>query len=421
MSGLAFLAAFGVVALCVLSEAFFAAAELSIISANRIRLEKAARAGSAAAQRVLWFRENPERLFGTTLLGTNLSTVTGTTVASLALLQIDPQRGEWWALALMSPLVLIVGEIIPKSLGQARATGTAQALAGPLRIVYGVFTPPILVVRGYASLLYRMLGVEEGQRPAMASREELVLLMDDEGATDGEIEDDEREMISRIFAFSHLSARDSMVPLAEIVGISESATAEDAARVIAREGFSRLPVYRERIDDVVGILHHLDLLTAEDANAPVRELMRPPYFVPGTQEVDDILIILQRQAASAAIVVDEFGGAVGLITLEDVLEEIVGEIHDEYDPQGRVWRPVEGGYLVSGRATVEQLNDEFSLELPEDAGYETIAGYVLDRLRRIPNSGEQLDLPGGARLTIRRANARAILEVHLVGCRPRTP
>ena len=318
MSGLAYLAAFGIVGVCIVSEAFFAAAELSIISANRIRLEKAASTGNAAAARVLWFRDNPERLFGTTLIGTNVSTVTGSTVASLALLQLDPANGAWWALALMSPLILLGGEIIPKSLGQARATRVAQALGGPLRIVYTVLTPPILLVRGYAGLLYRILGVEEGRRAVMASREELVLLMEHDDATDGEIEADEREMISRIFAFSGLAARDSMVPLAEMVGIAEDATVAQAVSIVAREGFSRLPVYRDRIDDIVGIVHHLDLFTAEGEDQPVRELARPAYFVPESQEVDDILIILERQAASAAIVVDEFGGAVGLITLEDV-------------------------------------------------------------------------------------------------------
>jgi len=419
VSTAAYIAAFGIVGVCVVSEAFFAAAELSIISANRIRLEEAVQSGSTAAARVLWFRDNPERLFGTTLIGTNVSTVTGTTVASLALLQLDPNNGGWWALALMSPLILLGGEIIPKSVGQARATAIAQLLGGPLRVVYTVLTPAVLLVRSYAGLLYRILGVEEGRRAAMASREELVLLMEHEDATDGEIEPDEREMISRIFAFSRLSARDSMIPLAEMVAIASDATVSEAVAIIAREGYSRLPVYRDRVDDIVGILHHLDLFTADRPDQPASELARPAYFVPESQEVDDILIILQREAAQAAIVVDEFGGAVGLITLEDVLEEIVGEIHDEFDPCGRAWREVEGGFLVNARTPVEQLNADFELDLPEDGEYETVAGYVLERLRRFPRPGEGLELPNGATLTVRRTNDRAVLEVLLSGCAPR--
>ncbi|MCA9541872.1 MAG: HlyC/CorC family transporter [Myxococcales bacterium] len=410
-----------VVGLCVLSEGFFAAAELSIISANAIRLEEAARRGSAAARRVLWFRQHPERLFGTTLLGTNLSTVTGSTMASLTLTQIDPSRGEWWAMLLMSPLVLIGGEIIPKSVGQSRADRTSQLLAGPLFVLHRILSPAIFFVRAYTGFLYRVLGIDDASRQAMASRDELALLMRTENST-GEMNADEREMISRIFAFSRLRARDSMVPLVEMVGVSTELTVAEAARVIADVGFSRLPVYRERIDDIVGILYHLDLLRAEQPDLPVSELMRPPFFVPETQEIDEILVLLQREAASAAIVVDEFGGAVGLLTLEDVLEEIVGEIHDEYDPQGRWWRAVPDGHLITARAPIGELNAHFKLGLPEDADYETVAGYMLDQLRRIPRVGEAVTLADGRRLTVRRANPRSIQEVHLSAApRPRAP
>lgn len=401
-----------IIGVCVISEAFFAASELSIVSANGIRLEEAARGGSAAAKRVLWFRRHPDRLFGTTLLGTNLSTVTGSTTASLTLLRIDPVNGEWWAMLLMSPLILIGGEIIPKSLGQTRADALSQLLSGPLYLIHRALSPLIFFVRAYTSGLYRVLGIDDASRRAMASREELVLLMQTE-AGESEMNADEREMISRIFAFSHLEARDSMVPLVEIVAVPDDATVEDAVRAISRAGFSRLPVYRDRIDNIVGLLHHLDLLHAERADLPVTALMRPPYFVPENQEIDEILILLQREAASAAVVVDEFGGAVGLLTLEDVLEEIVGEIHDEFDPTAGLWRQVPDGWLIDARAPVERLNTQFGLDLPTDDDYETLAGYLLDQLRHIPRIGEATTLADGRRLTVRRANARAIQEVHL--------
>ena len=401
-----------VVALCIVGEAFFAMSELSIVSANRIRLEEASRAGNTAAQRVLWFRDRPDRLFGTTLLGTNLSTVTGSTVASLTLMQIDPARGEWWAMLLMAPLVLIGGEIIPKSIGQTRADSMAQLLAGPLLLVNRLFTPVILIIGGYTSFLYRVMGIDESSRDAIVSREELVLLMQPSDEP-SEIEDDEREMITRIFAFNELRARDSMVPLAEMVGIVHDSTVLEAVELIARVGFSRLPVFDQRIDNVVGILHHLALLTAADSSLKVSSLMRPAYFVPATQEVDEVMIILQREAASAAIVVDEFGGAVGLLTLEDIIEEIVGEIHDEYDSRAGLWRQVNDGYVIDSRATVDELNQEFGLGIPEDANYETIAGFILEELRHIPRVGEFVELPDGGRLTVTRASARAIQEVHL--------
>ena len=236
---------------------------------------------------------------------------------------------------------------------------------------------------------------------------------------DGEIEADEREMISRIFAFSELRAKDSMVSLVDVVGIRADATVAEAVAIVSRAGFSRLPVFEERIDNIVGILHHLDLLTAQNGSDEIRSMVRPPYFVPETQEVDEILFILQREAASAAIVVDEFGGAVGLLTLEDVLEEIVGEINDEFDPDSGLWRAVSDGHLLSGRSTIEQLNAAFDVDLRDDGDYETLAGFILDELRHIPQVGESVELADGRRLTVRRASTRAIQEVHL--SRSRTP
>ena len=401
-----------VVALCIFGEAFFAMSELAIITANRIRLEEAARNGNSAAERVIWFRDQPERLFGTTLLGTNLSTVTGSTVASLTLIQIDPERGEWWAMLLMSPLILIGAEIIPKSIGQSRANSIAVVLAGPLYIVNRLFTPLIYIVKGYTHLLYRVIGIDESSQQAMVSREELVLLMEPSDEP-GEIEEDEREMIARIFAFNQLRARDSMVPLAEMVGISRDSTVQEAVELIARVGYSRLPVYIERIDNVVGILHHLDLFTASRKDILVSTLMRPAHFVPATQEVDEVMFVLQREAASAAIVVDEFGGAIGLVTLEDIIEEIVGEIHDEHDSRTGLWRQLSDGYVIDARAPVEMLNQELKIGIPDLAEYETVAGFILERLRHIPRVGEFVELEDGRRLTVRRATARAIQEVYL--------
>jgi len=351
-------------------------------------------------------------LFGTTLLGTNLSTVTGSTVASLTLIQIDPERGEWWAMLLMSPLILIGAEIIPKSIGQSRANSIAVVLAGPLYIVNRLFTPLIYIVKGYTHLLYRVIGIDESSQQAMVSREELVLLMEPSDEP-GEIEEDEREMIARIFAFNQLRARDSMVPLAEMVGISRDSTVQEAVELIARVGYSRLPVYIERIDNVVGILHHLDLFTASRKDILVSTLMRPAHFVPATQEVDEVMFVLQREAASAAIVVDEFGGAIGLVTLEDIIEEIVGEIHDEHDSRTGLWRQLSDGYVIDARAPVEMLNQELKIGIPDLAEYETVAGFILERLRHIPRVGEFVELEDGRRLTVRRATARAIQEVYL--------
>jgi CBS domain containing-hemolysin-like protein len=405
-----------VVLVCAALQAFFAASELSIASANGVRLEEAAKRGDAAAERVIWFRNHPERLFGTTLVGANLSLVVGATVAALTLATtLGDAAGTWLALALLAPLLLVGAEVVPRSLAQARATTLAPRLARGLYAAYLVLIAPVSVVRGYARLLSDLLGIERGKRVPV-SREELMLMLDaDEPG--GEIDRDERQMISRIFTFSHLKARDVMIPIADVTAVPETATVREAAAMMAEHGFSRMPVFGERIDDVVGLLHHLDVLAADDGTRAVGELARPPQFVPEGQEIDDILVILQRQAATVAIVVDEFGGVIGLLTLEDILEEIVGDIDDEFDEgeTAGLWRRSAEGWIVSARAPVDRLNEVFGLSIPESDEYETLAGYLLDHFKHIPGRGEGLALAEGVKLVVHRASERAIEEVLISG------
>ena len=407
------LGACAIVLLCLMSEAFFAAAELSIISSNALELERLSNDGDLKAQRVLWFKSRPEQLFATTLLGTNVSTVTGSTVASLAMLQIDPERGEWWALLIMSPLVLVGAEIIPKTIGQARADQLSRRLAGPLYVLHKLGTPIMSIVELYTKLLYKTLRIDSGQQSIAVSRKELLRLANHEGPS-GDLEEEEREMIGRILEFGELKADDSLVPLAEIVAIEANQNVKDAVALIAKHGYSRLPVYDSRVDNIIGLLHHLDLLSCDDGNRPVRLLMRPTHFVPESQEVDEILYLLQRETTAAAVVVDEFGGAVGLLTLEDVLEEIVGEIKDEHDQDTHVWRQVDRGVLISGRAPVEKLSADLNVEVPESPEYETVAGYLLEHFKRIPQVGERVTTHSGDTFVVERASPRAIEEVLLI-------
>ncbi|MBU0552552.1 hemolysin family protein [Myxococcota bacterium] len=402
-----------IILLCVLSEAFFAASELSIISADRVQLDAAKRAQDARAKRALWFRERPSELFGTTLLGTNISTVTGSTIASLVLMRVDPEAGEFWAMLLMSPLILIGGELLPKSLAQGNATKLALRLSGPLYMINRLFKLPVFLIKGYTHQLYRLLNIDVDERRALISREELCMVMESE-ISEGEIEDDERAMIRRIFAFSHLSAKDSLIPIEVVFSIPHDATIQQAAQIITERGFSRLPVYRDRPEQIVGVLHQSDVLRAESGKAPVEEAMRAPFFVPETQEIDDLLIFLQREAALAAFVVNEFGETVGMLTLEDILEEIIGDIRDEFDDAGGLWRAAsEGGWLIRAHAPIEALNEALRLDLQESDDYQTLAGLLLQSLRHIPQPGEFVDLPNGRRATIRAANERAIKEVHI--------
>ena len=397
-----------IVVVCILSEAFFAASELSILSASRMALEARANQGNLRAQKVLWFKNNPDQLFGTTLLGTNISTVTGSTIASLTLLQFDPTHGEWWAMCIMSPLVLMGGEIIPKSLAQSRAVEFALLLSTPLSWINRFLTPAIFLVTRYTQMLSHLLNLDE--QDSQITREELIFLVQEES----QIEQEDKELISRIFAFKTLSAEDVMIPFAEVEALSKESTVRDGVLFIHHHGFSRIPIFDERVDQMIGVVHHLDLLNAEKSQIRLETLMRPILFAPKMQDIDEILESLQGNASSLVIVVDEFGSAVGLITLEDILEEIVGEIDDEFDEEEALWKlQDDGSYLIDAKTEIDKLNERFALYLPNSDDYETLAGYILSELKYIPEIGESMSLNQGPQFVIEEASERAIEVVRL--------
>ncbi len=398
------------VLLCIASEAFFAASELSIVSADRMALGAQASSGDKGAERALWFQQHPDQLFGTTLLGTNISTVTGSTVATLTLMTWDPHTGEWIAMLVMSPLVLLGGEIIPKSLAQASAVSLAKRLSAPLSLVNRLLSPVIWLVSRYTRLLARVFNLPDASEGV--TRDELIYLVSDEEVR---IEEQERELISRIFEFRHLSAEDVMVPLADLEALPLDATVREGVEFIREHGFSRIPIYEERVDQIVGVVHHLDLLKAESADTPLGDLKRPVIYAAELQEVDEILAELKRASTSLVVVVDEFGSAAGLITFEDLIEEIVGDIVDEFDQEEHWCKqgPGQNQYLIEARAPVDEVSARFGLDIPESDDYDTIAGYALATLRRIPDEGEEVPTPAGPTLCVTRATDRAIEELSI--------
>lgn len=397
-----------IVLLCIISEAFFAASELSILSADKMTLESQAEQGDLAAARVLWFKSHPDQLFGTTLLGTNISTVTGSTIASLVLLSYWQTYGELIAMLVMSPLVLMGGEILPKSLAQSQALKFAKLLSKPLKLFNTLLKPLIVLVTRYTQWLSKRFNLPSGTEGV--TRDELIFLVQE----DNQIEEEERQLISKIFAFKQLSAQDVAIPLAEVEALPQQATVQQAAESIMKHGFSRIPIYQDRIDQIVGVVHHLDLLNASGADVKLSELMRPVIYATELQDVDDLLGVIQSESASLVIVVDEFGAATGLITLEDLIEEIVGEIDDEFDEQAPWWKlQNDRSYLIEARTSIDEINQTFALGIPLSEDYDTIAGYVLAQLRRIPERGDWVDTPLGYKVEVTQAHKRGITQVSI--------
>ena len=401
-----------VLAVCLLLEAFFSGGELALISADRVKLRHHAEGRGRRGAMILRFLNDPGQLISTSLVGTNICVVLSTAMATVELLPRYPGQAELLSLGVMMPLVLVFGEIVPKSI----CHHYADVLAPPLIYVFSgfrlLFLPAVVAGSAFSRFLMRRMKLDP-QR-ALMSREELRLLIqlpNRQGADP--ITPEERQLIANIFEFSDTRARDVMLPLSEVTAVSLGASISDVAREIADKGHTRLPVYRERVDQIEGIVHGFDILRAA-TTASLPELCRAAIFIPENQPVVDTLVRLQREGQGMAIVVDEYGGATGVVTIEDIIEEIVGDIQDEYDDEGAqlIRKEPGGAFRVLGRAPVQRLNDAAKLQLPTDEDYETVAGLVLDRLKRIPSAGEQLTV-GTTQITVLSVTERAVEEVRV--------
>src|SRR5262249_22437172 len=340
--------------------------------------------------------------------------VISTTVVTLEFLT----RGlaEWRAVLVLSPTLLVLGEMVPKTLFQQHADWLVVRIIFPLRWFATLFTPAVFVLGRATAFVTRVLKVE--QKRALVTREELRLLL--ESSEDGAgcptaMPEAGRSMITNVLDFGDTTVYDVMVPLSEVTALPEDATLEEATTEIVDKQHTRIPIYRERVDQIVGVLHAFDILKAEveGKKGTAGELARPPIYVPEAKPTVDLLVELQRAGQQLSVVVDEYGGATGICTIEDILEEIVGEIEDEYD-RGPSPIRLEGPGLwrVEAKTSIAQVNETMKIALPEGDDYETIAGLLLDKLKRIPREGETIRL-GPVTITIIGASDRAIEEVRI--------
>jgi CBS domain containing-hemolysin-like protein len=400
-----------VLAVCGVAHGFFAGAEIALSAANRVRLDQAA-ASSWAARKAARLAARPQISLSTTLIGAKAASLTAVAVTAMYLIQhgLHPVL----ALAFVVPAMIVLGQLVPETLMQAHADRMVRLVAPPLALASWVLRPLVLVVSGFAAMMTRLVGTD--RKKAFVTRDELAVLIESEPETDRpQISADEREMIANVFELSEYTVRDLMVPLSEVTALPEDTPVHEAALEVADKQHSRMPVFRSRVDDIVGVVHVFDLLQAgPDARTkPVADVMRPPTYVPETMKAADLLVELQAEGQHLAIVVDEYGGAVGIVTIEDLLETIVGDIDDEYDREPspiRVEKP--GVWRAAAKTPVARINQELDLGLPESDDYETVAGLLIDRFRHIPDAGESLTI-GGAVIEVVAATGRAIETVRI--------
>ena len=394
------------VLLAIAMEAFFSGSEIGMVSVNRIKMKKLAEEGNSSAQAILKLLDNPEKLFTTTSLGTNLAMVTSTAISTAFMVENFGDFGEWIAMLFIFPLVFFGGEIIPKVIFQNRADSLMPVMIYPLNLFHNCMGP-IIKWLSYTSQ-HLTSRVPEGmtEKTFTFSRDQLRKVLSLESQT-VDLGSTEKKIIHNIFNFGELIAEQCMVPLVQMTAIKDTASMREAHEIANESGLSRLPVFHERMHNLIGILNAFDLLDQEMDDTPITELIRPAHYIPPNKKIDDLLKELQQGGLHMAFVVDEYGGCIGLVTIEDLLEKIVGEIEDEYDKPEELYKPyAEGGFLIEGSTEISVLNETLGWELP-GGDFETIAGLVINRLEKIPHPGDQV-LAGLYRLTVKDASKRKI-------------
>ena len=401
-----------IIVLALLVTAFFSAAEMSFIAANRLRLRHLAEAGNRNAARYLESFKQPERLLSTAMMGVTIAHITASSVATWALV---PEVGEAPALVVttlvLTPLMLVFGEVIPKAVAREWATALILRLFRVIEIASRILAPLNWTANALIGGALALVGRRPTSTRVFVSREELKLLLQLE-PEEADVTSSEAEMIDKIFDLGETAVREVMVPMVDVAALPETATPEDCVRLIAERGFSRIPVYADRIFNVVGMVTAMDLLRHGATARDVRSLMRPASYVPETKRIDDLLRDMQKARVQLAVVVDEYGAAVGIVTVEDIVEQVVGEIRDEHDrTPDTVERLPDGSYRVAGRAGIDELNEALDWELPK-GDFETVAGLVLATVHRLPLVGEVLHV-GRYTITVLEADERRVLTVRI--------
>ncbi len=412
------------VAACVIVQAFFAASEIALVAADEAKVRAARERGERDAHLLATLLERRDRLLALLLTGSNLATVVAAVALTSFLHELNPKL-SYLAAFILVPVTLVLGEALPKLLALQRPLALARFAARPLRFTATLVAPLLAVETALSRWLRRLAGVPAEIQSVFLTREDLVLLIhrrsEDLASAQDAILPSERQMISRIFRFTRAEARKAMVPLVRVEAVPDNTSLAGVIEVVRREGFSRIPVFHERIFDIVGVVHVFDLLEAPDLLRPVTDVMRSVSYFSESTPLDEILLALQRTGENLAVVVDEYGGASGIITMEDLLEEVVGEIEDEHhapEVLARVLNP--RAIAVLAEAPIAELNDRFGLKLPEGDEYASIGGLVVERLGHIPKPGEQLKADN-LTITVSRSDARAVREVVLLLDRPLRP
>jgi putative hemolysin len=400
----------------VLLAGFFAASEAALVSISRLRARAIVERRVRGALNLEQLVDEKTRFLTAILVGNTIVLLAADSLATYIAISLGIPSGAVVATVIMTVIFLLFGEIVPKTVATGDSERWALKLAIPMRYAAYVLTPIARSFQVTTDLILRLFGIKHAHRPYVT--EEDIRALINVGAEQRVIEEQERELIHSVMEFGDTIVREVMKPRPEMVAVSIDDSPRRVLDVVIAEGYSKLPVYQESKDDIIGVIHDRELLVAlangSIAHAAVRDLMRTAVHVPETKKIADLLREMQRDKFSLAIVVDEYGGTAGLVTMEDLLEEIVGEIRDEHDvdEQESISVIAECEAIVEAGTNIEDVNAKLGTQLPTE-DFETIGGYTVGLFGRLPNEGEEIDGADHTRLRVDRTRGRRILAVRI--------
>ena len=406
-----------------LLKGFFSGSEIALVNADKIKLRHAGKQGNRGAELAMKLLQRPEVLLSTTLVGTNISTIALTTVGTLLMIDWFGHRGDLYAFLVFTPLFLVLGEVVPKSVYQQKALALTPLIIFPLSWSARLFYPVIFVFSRVARFCARMVGAGKTEQTLFITREQFRTLVD-MAEQSAALSESNRGRIRRVIRFADTTVAEAMVPIAQVISLDCNKIGRKSTRsaieLVRKHGFNRLPVFEHNTSNITGVvtLSTWEMLAVHANEKPISEMVRPAFYVAPNQTIDSLLPELRQREDHMAIVVNEFGSAIGMITMEDIVEEVLGEIDvgydfEEYQPKRRheFTKLGDDVYLMDSRVSISEANELLGIHLPTTE-FHTLGGLVMARLRRIPNAGDYI-VELGYRLTVVEATERALVKLRV--------
>ena len=401
--------------LLLVGSAFFSSAETALTTVNRIQIQLLAEEDNKKAKRVEMILDQSSKMLSAILIGNNIVNISASALATTLTISVFGNAYVGLATGILTLLVLVLGEITPKSLASIFSLQLSLAYSGFIWMLMRILTPVIFVVEAIRTGILKLMGVDPNSKGNRITEDELKTLVD-VGLEEGAIENDEFEMITNVFSLDDSLAKDIMIPRIDMSFLHVDATYDEVIELYRETSYTRFPIYSETRDTIIGTINVKDLLLyPKDEPFHIRKLLREPHFTFEHKEVGTLLMEMQEGGISLVIVLDEYGATSGMITMEDILEEIVGEIRDEYDKDETdaiIEMKPGREYLIDGSTNLTDVNDTLKIDL-ESEEYDSIGGYIIEKLDRLPKSGETIQLDNGIKMITELVKRNRVEKVHV--------